>query len=417
MIDLRETLYFDEYSLVRKEYLDKLHSWKDKHVIKVITGSRRSGKSVILKEFCKEISKNASYEQITFFNFEMLENEELQDYHILYDVIKKRLIKDKMNYIFLDEIQLVPTFEKVIDSLFIMPNVDIYLTGSNANMLSGEIATLLSGRYIEINILPFSFQEFQIGYKTKFPNHTLDLATLYTKYISFGGFPYLYHIYEEREAIKEYIQGLYSTIVLKDIQQRKKISDTLLLEKIVKFALQNTANLLSPKKICDTFVSSGKKTSPAMIDNCLSALCETYLFYKINRYDVKGKEILKTLEKYYAVDMGLRFFMLGAKTGDEGHILENLVFLELKRRGYEIYIGKVDDMEIDFVAIKDGAITYIQVALTVREESTLKRELKPLSSVKDSFPKILLTMDNFPVTYHNGIKQLYALDFLNGDCL
>ena len=417
MIDLRETLYFDEYSLVRKEYLDKLHSWKDKHVIKVITGSRRSGKSVILKEFCKEISKNTSYEQITFFNFEMLENEELQDYHILYDVIKKRLIKDKMNYIFLDEIQLVPTFEKVIDSLFIMPNVDIYLTGSNANMLSGEVATLLSGRYIEINILPFSFQEFQIGYKTKFPNHTLDLATLYTKYISFGGFPYLYHIYEEREAIKEYIQGLYSTIVLKDIQQRKKISDTLLLEKIVKFALQNTANLLSPKKICDTFVSSGKKTSPAMIDNCLSALCETYLFYKINRYDVKGKEILKTLEKYYAVDMGLRFFMLGAKTGDEGHILENLVFLELKRRGYEIYIGKVDDMEIDFVAIKDGAITYIQVALTVREESTLKRELKPLSSVKDSFPKILLTMDNFPVTYHNGIKQLYALDFLNGDCL
>ena len=417
MIDLRETLYFDEYSLVRKEYLDKLHSWKDKHVIKVITGSRRSGKSVILKEFCKEISKNASYEQITFFNFEMLENEELQDYHILYDVIKKRLIKDKMNYIFLDEIQLVPTFEKVIDSLFIMPNVDIYLTGSNANMLSGEIATLLSGRYIEINILPFSFQEFQIGYKTKFPNHTLDLATLYTKYISFGGFPYLYHIYEEREAIKEYIQGLYSTIVLKDIQQRKKISDTLLLEKIVKFALQNTANLLSPKKICDTFVSSGKKTSPAMIDNCLSALCETYLFYKINRYDVKGKEILKTLEKYYAVDMGLRFFMLGAKTGDEGHILENLIFLELKRRGYEIYIGKVDDMEIDFVAIKDGAITYIQVALTVREESTLKRELKPLSSVKDSFPKILLTMDNFPVTYHNGIKQLYALDFLNGDSL
>ena len=417
MIDLRETLYFDEYSLVRKEYLDKLHSWKDKHVIKVITGSRRSGKSVILKEFCKEISKNAFYEQITFFNFEMLENEELQDYHILYDVIKKRLIKDEMNYIFLDEIQLVPTFEKVIDSLFIMPNVDIYLTGSNANMLSGEVATLLSGRYIEINILPFSFQEFQIGYKTKFPNHTLDLATLYTKYISFGGFPYLYHIYEEREAIKEYIQGLYSTIVLKDIQQRKKISDTLLLEKIVKFALQNTANLLSPKKICDTFVSSGKKTSPAMIDNCLSALCETYLFYKINRYDVKGKEILKTLEKYYAVDMGLRFFMLGAKTGDEGHILENLVFLELKRRGYEIYIGKVDDMEIDFVAIKDGAITYIQVALTVREESTLKRELKPLSSVKDSFPKILLTMDNFPVTYHNGIKQLYALDFLNGDCL
>lgn len=417
MIDLRETPYFEETSLTRQNYLDKLFSWKDKHVIKVITGSRRSGKSVILKEFCKEISKSVPVEQINFFNFEMLENEELQDYHLLYKILKNRLLKDKMNYVFLDEIQLVPNFEKVIDSLFIMPNVDIYLTGSNANMLSGEIATLLSGRYVEINILPFSFVEFQMGYKAKFPNHNLDLATLYTKYITFGGFPYLYHIYEEKETIKDYVQGLYSTIVLKDIQQRKKISDTLLLEKIVKFALQNTANLLSPKKICDTFVSSGKKTSPAMVDNCLSALCETYLFYKINRYDVKGKEILKTLEKYYAVDMGLRFFMLGTKTGDEGHILENLVFLELKRRGYEIYIGKIDDMEIDFVAIKDGVTNYIQVALTVREESTLQRELRPLVSVKDSFPKVLLTMDNSPVIYHKGIKQLYALDFLNGEKL
>lgn len=414
MIDLRETPYYNELSILRKEYLEKLLSWKDKNVIKVITGIRRCGKSIVLRDFCKEISKSVVENQITFFNFEMLENEELKDYHLLYTTIKNRLQADKMNYIFLDEIQEVQNFEKVVDSLFVMPNVDVYLTGSNANMLSSEIATLLSGRYIEINILPFSFSEFQLGYKSKFPNHNLDIPSLYTKYITYGGFPYLHKIYEENEIIKDYLQGLYSTIVLKDIQQRKKITDTLLLEKIVKFALQNTGNLLSPKKICDTFVSSGKKTSPAMVENCLSSLCETFLFYKINRYDVKGKEILKTLEKYYAVDVGLRFFMLGAKSGDEGHILENMIFLELKRRGYQLYIGKVDDTEIDFVAIKDSIPTYIQVALTVRDEQTLQRELRPLQMVKDNYQKILITMDNSPVTYHNGIKQIFALDFLNG---
>ena len=248
MIDLRETPYYNELSILRKEYLEKLLSWKDKQVIKVITGIRRCGKSIVLRDFCKEISKSVVENQITFFNFEMLENEELKDYHLLYTTIKKRLQPDKKNYVFLDEIQEVPDFEKVVDSLFVMPNVDIYLTGSNANMLSSEIATLLSGRYIEINILPFSFSEFQLGYKSKFLNCNLDIPSLYTKYITYGGFPYLHKIYEENEIIKDYLQGLYSTIVLKDIQQRKKITDTILLEKIVKFALQNTGNLLSPKK-------------------------------------------------------------------------------------------------------------------------------------------------------------------------
>ena len=347
----------------------------------------------------------------------MLENEDITDYHKLHSVLKERIQEDKMNYIFLDEIQLVENFEKVVDSLFILPNVDIYLTGSNASMLSSEIATLLSGRYIEINILPFSFTEFQTAYKAKFSQKSFDLPTLYTKYITFGGFPYLHNIYEKNEAIRDYILGLYSTIVLKDIQQRKKISDTILLEKIVKFALVHTGNLLSPKKICDTFVSSGRKTSSATIDNCLSALCETYLFYKLNRYDIRGKETLKTLEKYYAVDMGLRFFMLGARGGDEGLILENIVFLELLRRGYELSVGKIDDMEIDFIAQKDGALNYIQVSLSVRDEATLKRELKPLNAVKDNFPKTLITLDNAPVIYHDGIKQIYALDFLNGEAL
>ncbi len=417
MIDFRNTPLYKEDSYFRKEYVEKLLFWRDHHVIKVITGVRRSGKSVILKEVCKEISKSASENQISFFNFEMLENEDIIDYHKLYSVLKEHIQEDKMNYIFLDEIQLVENFEKVVDSLFILPNVDIYLTGSNASMLSSEIATLLSGRYIEINILPFSFTEFQIAYKEKFSQESFDLPTLYTKYITFGGFPYLHNIYEKNEAIKDYISGLYSTIVLKDIQQRKKIADTILLEKLVKFALVHTGNLLSPKKICDTFVSSGRKTSSATIDNCLSSLCETYLFYKLNRYDIRGKETLKTLEKYYAVDMGLRFFMLGARGGDEGHILENIVFLELLRRGYELSVGKIDDMEIDFIAQKDGAFNYIQVSLSVRDEATLKRELRPLLAVKDNFPKTLITLDNAPVIYHDGIKQLYALDFLNGESL
>ena len=347
----------------------------------------------------------------------MLENEDITDYHKLHSVLKERIQEGKMNYIFLDEIQLVEKFEKVVDSLFILPNVDIYLTGSNASMLSSEIATLLSGRYIEINILPFSFIEFQTAYKEKFPQDSFDLPTLYTKYITFGGFPYLHNIYEKNDAIREYISGLYSTIVLKDIQQRKKIADTILLEKIVKIALVHTGNLLSPKKICDTFVSNGRKTSSATIENCLSALCETYLFYKLNRYDIRGKETLKTLEKYYAVDMGLRFFMLGARGGDEGHILENIVFLELLRRGYELSVGKIDDMEIDFIARKEGAFNYIQVSLSVRDETTLKKELKPLLAVKDNFPKTLITLDNAPVIYHDGIKQIYALDFLNGEAL
>lgn len=416
MLDYRNTQAYKEFSLLRKEPLTRLLSWKNQHVIKIITGVRRSGKSVVLKQLCKELLKDESIleKQITFLNFEMLENEELLEYHELYDALKKNLVPEKMNYILLDEIQNVKNFEKVIDSLFVLPNVDIYLTGSNANLLSSEIATLLSGRYVKLHVLPFSFIEFQEAYKIFYPESNLDSLSLYTKYISFGGFPYLYHIYEQNENIRDYILGLYSTIVLKDIQQRKKIEDTILLEKVVKFALLHTGNLLSPKKICDTFISSGRKTSSATVENCLNSLCESYLFYKVNRYDIKGKEVLKTLEKYYAVDMGLRFFMLGAKTGDEGHILENIIFLELKRRNFEIFVGKIDSMEIDFIAKKRGSINYIQVALTVRNEETLQRELKPLFAVKDNFPKTLITLDNAPLIFHNGIKQIYALDFLNG---
>ena len=415
MQDLRETPAYKEESLCRPDYMQRLLSWKDQKVIKVITGVRRSGKSVVLKDFCQELSKTASYEQISFLNFEMLENEDLLEYHALHTFLKGKLLSDRMNYILLDEIQLVEKFEKVLDSLFVLPNVDIYITGSNANLLSSELATLLSGRYIELHVLPFSFLEFKDGYKKRFPDSNLDSASMYTQFTIYGGFPYLHNIYGRDDVVKDYISGLYSTIVLKDIQQRKKISDTILLEKIVKFVLVHAGNLISPKKICDSFISSGRKTAPLTVENCLNALCESYLFYKLNRYDIKGKETLKTLEKYYAVDMGLRFFMFGARGGDEGHILENLVFLELRRRGYELYVGKSDDMEIDFIANKDGAENYVQVALSVRDEATLRRELRPLLSVRNNFKKVLITLDNAPVIYHDGIKQLYAIDFFNGE--
>lgn len=414
MLDLRETPLYTEESLSRTDYMQMLLEWKDRQVIKVITGVRRSGKSVVMKDFCRELSKTASREQISFLNFEMLENEELLEYHALYRLLKDKLIPDRMNYILLDEIQLVEKFEKVIDSLFVLPNVDIYITGSNANLLSGEIATLLSGRYVELHVLPFSFREFKAGYKKRFPDSNLDSASLYTRFITYGGFPYLHNIYGMDSIVRDYIGGLYATIVLKDIQQRKKISDTVLLEKIVKFTLVHAGNLISPKKICDSFISGGRKTAPLTVENCLNALCESFLFYKLNRYDIKGKETLKTLEKYYAVDMGLRFFMLGARGGDEGHILENLVFLELKRRGYELYVGKADDMEIDFIAKRDGTEMYVQVAISVRDEATLQRELRPLLSVRNNFKKILITLDNAPLTYHDGIKQLYAIDFFEG---
>lgn len=415
MKDLRETELYKVNSISRNDYLQKLLQWKDKHVIKVITGIRRSGKSVLLMEFCKELEKQGvSYDQITFLNFEQLENEALCEYHALYNFLNSKIQKDKMNYILLDEIQSVENFEKVVDSLFINPNVDIYLTGSNATLLSSEIATLLSGRYVEMNILPFSFVEFSKSYSEYFPEEKLDQPSLYRKFITYGGFPYISTILGQDNLISDYIGGLYSTIVLKDIQQRKKITDTLMLEKIVKFALQNTGNLLSPKKISDTFISSGKKTSPATVELCLTSLCESFFFYKVNRYDVKVKEILKTLEKYYATDLGLRFYMLGSKTGDDGHILENVIFLELLRRGFKIYIGKCDDDEIDFVTVKGAELAYYQVALTVQDEQTLQKELKPLLAVKDNFPKYLITMDNVPVTFHNGIKQVYALDFLCG---
>lgn len=397
--------------VIRKEFMKILWDWKDKKVIKVVTGVRRCGKSTLLSQFKSEVEKLGECNTISI-NFDDLENEFLCDYHVLYQHLVEKIADGLMNYIFLDEIQLVPQFEKVVNSLFLKENVDIYITGSNAYMLSGEIATLLSGRYVEIKMLPFSFDEYAQFKQDFLKKEVVADETLYNEYVSVGGFPYVASISNDKNLVRDYIRGIYSTIVLKDIIQRKKLSDSDVLEKVCKFTLSNVGNLISSKKVSDTLTSGGRKTSPATVENCYNALTESYLFYKATRYDIKGKEFLKSLEKYYAVDMGLRFFMLGIRTGDDGFILENVVFLELLRRGYEVYVGKYNDFEIDFVAKKDGLTEYYQVSLSVRGQDTLERELRPFRLIKDNYPKFLITLDNSNDIDHDGITQVYAVKWL-----
>lgn len=399
--------------VIRKEFQEILLKWQGKKIIKVVTGVRRCGKSTLLLEFQKTLlSQGVSQDCIQSVNLDAIENEHLYDYHKLYKQITENLIPQEMNYIFLDEIQMVPEFEKAINSLFLKENIDLYLTGSNAYMLSGEIATLLSGRYIEIKMLPLSFPEYcelcsEISGSKIEPNRKS-----YNQFVMFGGFPYVANLLNDKEMIRDYLRGIYSTIVLKDILQRKKNSDSDVLEKITKYSLSNIGNLTSSKKVSDTLTSGGRKTASATVENCYTALTESYLFYKATRYDIKGKEFLKSLEKYYAVDTGLYYFMLGSKTGNEGFILENIVYLELLRRGYEIYVGKYGDMEVDFVAIKNGLPEYYQVSLSVINEDTLNRELKPLKAIKDSYPKFLITLDECNEISHDGIRQVYALDWI-----
>ena len=394
----------------RKEYIELLEKWKDKKVIKVVTGIRRCGKSSLLRMFCQKVlEEGVAKKQVQELNFEDLDNEQFLDYKVLYAHVKKNLCKDKMNYLFFDEIQMVDNFQKVIDSLFLLDNVDIYVTGSNAYLLSGEIATLLTGRYVEIKLFPFSFKE----YLSAFPKDT-SLETAYRNYIEEGAFPYVLQLRKDREMVREYLLGLYNTIVLKDVVSRRKITDVMMLQSVVRFLADNIGNISVIKRISDTMTSLGRKITSHTVENYISALTDSYIFYPVSRYDAKGKQLLKTGQKIYLADVGLRQVVNGTKGGDLGHILENVVYLELARRGGEIYVGKMGDAEIDFVVVRGEEKAYYQVALTVRDETTMKRELTPLQSISDNYPKYLLTMDNDPVIWHEGIKQQYALDWLLG---
>ena len=387
----------------RKKYLDKLIKLKDTEVIKIITGIRRSGKSVLLNQFREYlINSNVLPENIIYINFELLENEELLDYKKLYDYILNKTIQGKM-YIMIDEIQEVVKFEKVIDSLFAKGNYDIYITGSNSHLLSSELSTLLAGRYIEISILPFSFSEFYevIGGNKK---------EAFNEYFKYGGLPYVSQIKDEDSKLS-YIEGIYNTIVVRDLIERKKINDVGLLKDILKYILDTIGNPISSKKIADYLSSNGRKTSHTTIGNYLDALEEAFIIYKVERYDVRGKLRLSSLGKYYVADVGFRSFVLGDKQYNIGSVLENIVFLELKRRGYNVNIGKIDSLEIDFIATNNNDKKYYQVSSSALDPKTFERELAPLLKISDNYEKMLLTLDELPMNYE-GIKQVNIIDWL-----
>ena len=394
--------------LQRPGYLNKLIGYKDKELIKVITGIRRCGKSVLLELFGAWLRENGVNEnQIQSINFEDENNSYLTNYKTLHDHVLKHCIPDKMNYIFLDEIQMVAEFQRVVDSLFIRKNIDIYITGSNAWLLSGELATLLSGRYVEIPMLPLSFTE----YLSAFENRN-ELPKKYLDYITNSSFPYSMKLRDDPDQIQDYLGGIFNTVVLKDIVGRNKIGDVSLLDRVIRFMFDNIGNLSSVKKIADTLVSTGRTVSVNTIESYLCALTDSYILYRLGRYDVRGKQHLKTGHKYYLVDPGLRFYLLGSKVTDAGRILENVVFLELLRRGWDLSIGKIDTNEIDFVAQRGDRQEYYQVALSVRDEATIERELKPLQLIKDNYPKYLLTMDDDLPTDNDGILRFNVLDWL-----
>lgn len=394
----------------RKEYLDKLIAFKDKQLIKVVTGIRRCGKSTLLELYQDWLLEHGvQREQIVTINFEDIDFEELTDYKKLYSYLKDRLISGKMTYIFLDEIQHVKAFPKVVDSLYIKKNVDICITGSNAYMLSGEIATLISGRYVQIEMLPLSFKEYmeRAGSMT-------DRGIKYTEFLENSSFPYTLELKGQPDGIRDYLEGLYSTIVVKDIVNRKKITDTMMLKSVLRFVFDNIGKQLSSKKIADAMTSDGRKIDTKTVEKYLEALTESYIIYQAKRYNIKGKQYLKTLEKYYVVDIGLRYMLLGSRKMDAGHILENVVYLELLRRGYDVYVGKIDSFEVDFVAQSSKGIQYFQVALSVRDEKTLERELRPLMAIRDHYPKMILTLDDDPEVQYDGIRRINARDWLLG---
>ena len=399
-----------------KEYLEHLIQWKDEQVIKVVTGIRRCGKSTLLLQYQEWLkASGVSDEQIVTINFEELEYEELQDYKKLYAYLKDRLCKGKMTYIFLDEIQKVFAFEKVVDSLYVKPQVDLYVTGSNAYMLSGDLATLLTGRYVEIKMLPLSFYEFLevtgSGQEQGFSEYMRD-----------GGLPYVAVMDRTPEKVETYLEGIYNTVIVKDIEDRqarkesdsdkRKINDILLLKTIAKYLASIVGNPVSIRSITDYFISNGRKISPNTVSDYVEALTESFIFYPAERFDIIGKQLLKANRKMYIVDLGLRNHILPRRQYDLGFSLENIVYFELLRRGYRVMIGKVGSTEVDFVAEKQGAYTYFQVTADMTAQETFEREMKPLRHIRDNYEKIVLTGDRLTLGNYDGIQVKYLPDWL-----
>lgn len=402
----------------RKEYLDRLNQWRDEQVIKVITGIRRCGKSTLLLQYQEWLkASGVSEDQIVSVNFEELEYEELQDYRKLYSYLKNRLCERKKTYIFLDEIQKVPSFEKIVDSLYVKPDVDIYITGSNAYMLSGDLATLLTGRYVEIKMLPLSFKEYLQITGT-------DQDRGLAEYMRNGGLPYIAVMDRTQEKVEIYLEGIYNTVIVKDIENRqarkeknpdkRKITDILLLKTIARYLASIVGNPVSIRSITDYLTSNGRKISPNTVGDYVEALTESFIFYSAERFDIVGKQLLKASRKMYIVDLGLRNHILPRRQYDLGFSLENIVYFELLRRGYRVMIGKVGSTEVDFVAEKQGTYTYFQVTADMTAKETFDREMKPLMNIRDNYEKIVLTGDRLTIGNYDGIQVRNLPDWLLG---
>lgn len=400
----------------RKEYLDQLWAWKDEQQIKVVTGIRRCGKSVLLEQYQQKLlAEGVAPEQIISINFENLDYEPLKDYMELYRYLKERLCTDKMTYIFLDEVQEVPSFEKVVDSLSIKDQVDIYITGSNAYMLSSELATLLSGRYTEIKMLPFSFREY-------IAETGLPKEEAFAEFMKTGGIPYVAAMNRTDEKVDQYLEGIYNTVIVKDIEQRqlrkekggntRKITDIALLKNIARYLASVIGSPVSMKSITNYLTSSGRKISQNTVSDYVDALKESFIFYSVERFDIVGKQLLKINNKLYMVDMGIRNHILPRKRYDLGFTIENIVFLELMRKGYKINIGKYGATEVDFVVQKEGVLTYYQVTADMTAKETFEREMRPLRSIPDNYEKVVLTLDRFSLGNYDGIKVLNVIDWL-----
>lgn len=397
----------------RPEYLNWLIRQKDKQIIKVVTGVRRCGKSTLF-EIYQDYLKSQGIEdaQIIALNFEDIEYEHLLNYRSLYQYVKEHLIEDKMNYIFFDEVQHVEQFQKTVDSLFLRENCDVYITGSNAYFMSGELATLLTGRYAELSMMPLSFKEFCSGLDDK--RKALPFQEQFNLYLSLGSFPYVLKYQYGLKDAREYMSGIYNTVLLNDVVKRLKIADVNMLEDITRFMLFNIGNRTSPTTIANTMTSKQKKIDPKTVDRYIRGLTDSFMFYEARRYNIRGKEFLSTMNKYYAADIGIRNMLVKGRASDIGHILENIVYLELKRRGYEVYVGQIGQYgEVDFVTMLDGKISYYQVAETTLSEEVLSRELTPLRKISDNFPKYLLTLDEvFGEMNYNGIQKMNVLKWL-----
>ncbi|MBR1937297.1 MAG: ATP-binding protein [Bacilli bacterium] len=395
----------------RNEYLEVLKRFKDKELIKVITGIRRCGKSTLLKLYQDYLlSSGITEDQIISINLEDLKYNYITDYMDLYNYINDNLNKNKKNYVFIDEVQKINEFQKTVDSLYIKKNVDLYITGSNAYLLSSEISTLLSGRYVEIKMLPLSFREYKEVY------NDLNNDELYQKYISVGSMPYATYL-DTEDDVSMYLSSLYNDIIIKDVMTRKKIQDEAMLKSVANFLMDNIGNLVSVNNIATTMTNDGREINVRTVEKYLNGFVESFFLYKVSRYDVKGKQYLKTGEKYYVSDLGLRYFILGRKIGDYGHVLENIVYLELLRRGYDVFVGKVDDYEVDFVALNNKGRLYVQVADTLKgidetDTRILDREIRSLKKIDDNYEKIILTSDKIPISNEDGIIIRNVLEWL-----